>query len=181
MRRPLGLGLLGGALLALAIAVPAAAGGWASVVDDEALPPDDSGTTLIRFTLLQHGETPVDWGALSVVAVHEESGLRVTGTASPESATPGDWVAAFQLPEAGGWVLEIAHQDLEITSSAPVRLTSAPLPAAPPADPVPMAGWLGLVLLLLAIALPAGAAAALNFRRGQHRPAAARGTSATTG
>jgi hypothetical protein len=167
MRRPLGTGLLGGTLLALAIALPAAAGGWASVVDDEALPPDGGGTTLIRFTLLQHGQTPVDWGELSVVAVHEETGRRVDGTASPETGTAGGWVAAFRLPEAGSWVIEIGHQDLEITASAPIRISAASVPVdgAPVGGGATAAGWLGIVLLLLAVAAPVAAALVLAARR----------------
>jgi hypothetical protein len=169
MRRPLRTGLLGGTLLALAIALPAAAGGWAAVVDDEALPPDDGGTTLIRFTLLQHGETPVDWGTLSVVAVHEETGRRVAGTASRETATPGGWVAAFRLPEAGSWVVEIGHEDLEITASGPIRISAAPIPGAPagsaPVSGASAASWLGIVLVLVAVAVPAAAALLLAARR----------------
>lgn len=172
MRRPFRTGLLGGTLLALAMALPAAAGGWASVVDDEALPPDDDGTTLIRFTLLQHGQTPVDRGELSVFAVHEETGRRVAGTASRETATAGGWVAAFRLPEAGSWVVEIGHQDLEVTASGPIRISAAPLPGAPTGNaPVSggatAAGWLGLVLMLLSVAVPAAAALALAARRRQ--------------
>ena len=40
MSRGFGFAVATGALLALVIAVPAAAGGWASVVDHETLPPD---------------------------------------------------------------------------------------------------------------------------------------------
>jgi hypothetical protein len=166
MRRQLGLGIVAGALLAVSVALPAAAGGWASVVDDRALPPDDGGTTLIRFTLLQHGQTPVDWGELSVVAVNEVTGGRVTGTASPEDGVAGGWVAAFHLPEAGSWTLEIRHPDLEITASHPIRV-EAPAAAGPVGSTAPAspAGGLGVLLLALALGLPGAAALALAARR----------------
>lgn len=178
-RRPLGLGIVAGTLLALALALPAAAGGWASVVDEAALPPGDEGTTLVRFTLLQHGETPVDWGALSVVATHEATGRQVTGTAAREPGTAGGWIATFPLPEAGSWVVEIRHADLEIIASGPIRVTAATLTGATPAagSATGAPAWLAVALLLLAVGLPGTAAIVLALRRRTPRAVVAPRTS----
>lgn len=176
-------GALIGTALSLALAMPAAAGGWASVVDDRVLPPDDEGSTIVRFTLLQHGETPVDWGELSVVATHQTSGRQVSGTARREPDTAGGWIVTFPLPEAGSWTIAVRHSELEITTAGPLRITAAPrtgagspaggapaLPAAPE--------WLGVALLVVALAPPGVAAVALAVRRRTARPAGAPPTSA---
>lgn len=178
--RPLGLGIVGGALIALALAVPAAAGGWASVVDARALPPDDAGSTLVRFTLLQHGETPVDRGEVSVVATHEMSDRQVTGTAVREPGAAGDWIASFLLPEAGRWTVEIRHADLEIIASGAIHVTAAPLPGAAPAvgTAASAPAWLGVALLLLAVGLPGAVAIGLGLR---HRAPRVVGASRTSG
>lgn len=165
--RQLGLGIVGGALLALALALPAAAGGWASVVDDRALAPDDEGSTLVRFTLLQHGETPVDRGEVSVVATHEVTGRQVSGTAVREPGTAGGWIASFPLPEAGQWIVEIRHADLEIIAADAIRVTAAPLPDGAPAagSSASAPAWYGVALLLLAVGLAGAAAVGLALRR----------------
>jgi hypothetical protein len=166
MARRFASALLAGSVLALLAALPAAAGGWASVVEDEVLPAND-GAAAVRFRLLQHGVTPVDSGKLSVTAVHEGSGERVTGSASPQPGAPGSWIASFQLPSAGSWIIEFRHPDLEIMTSHPIRLASA----APPVAPTPAAGaaaapWQAALLLAVALlALPATALALARRRR----------------
>ena len=56
-------------LLTVSLAATALAGGWANAMMDT--PPDDPGgpnqPVTVGFTLLQHGETPVDWGATQIV------------------------------------------------------------------------------------------------------------------
>ena len=65
MRRRLALAASTASLLTLILAATAFAGGWANAVMDT--PPDDPAGTnqpvTLGFTLLQHGETPVDWGS----------------------------------------------------------------------------------------------------------------------
>lgn len=181
MTRRFGVGLLAGSVLAVLTAMPAAAGGWASVVDDQALPPDDGGATVVRFRLLQHGMTPVDWGELSVVAVNAESGERVTGTATPQPGAPGTWDASFQLPSAGTWTLEILHRELEVMSSHPIRFTSAAPPSASaPATTGTVATWVGVALLALACLLPLGTAFVLARRRRSAPAGEARGALTTS-
>jgi hypothetical protein len=165
MSRSIGWSLLAGSLVALALAAPAAAGGWAAVVDDEQLASGDDGATVVRFRLLQHGETPVDWGEVSVVAVGADGEERVTASAMPEAGQPGTWTASFQLPAAGTWTLEVHHQDLEVMTSHPIRVTaSAPAMAPAPSSNAGPAAWLGLALVAVAILLPASAALVLVRR-----------------
>jgi len=101
--------------LSLTLAATVLAGGWANAVMDT--PPDDPGPNqpvTLGFTLLQHGETPVDWGVAQVVATSAETGQEVIATATPDGAT-GHWSADVTLPVAGSWTYEVRH-DLEITT-----------------------------------------------------------------
>ncbi|HYN64399.1 MAG TPA: hypothetical protein VES36_07340, partial [Candidatus Limnocylindrales bacterium] len=80
--------------LTLILATSALAGGWANAIMDT--PPDDPGgpnqPITIGFTLLQHGVTPVDWGAAKIVLTNAATGQSVTADASPQGKV-GHWVA----------------------------------------------------------------------------------------
>ena len=113
--------------LTLLIASTALAGGWANAVMDAS--PDEPGGTnqpvTIGFTLLQHGETPVDWGNTQVVLTNEATGESVSFVARPQGAT-GHWVAEISVPADGTWTYSVRH-DLEIamTGFDPIALGNA--------------------------------------------------------
>lgn len=163
MIRRWGSGSLVGALLAAFAAAPVAAGGWASVSLDGAVPPPEDGVTLVRVAVLQHGETPVDWGALTLVAVNDETGERAAVAAQPDGG--GTWTARLALPSAGSWTLTATHSELEIGWSGPAGLSVGPPTGAAAAStgqqPAP---WLGVALVIAALLLPVTGAVILRRR-----------------
>ena len=116
MRRRLALAASTASILTLILATTAFAGGWANAVMDT--PPDDPAGTnqpvTLGFTLLQHGETPVDWGVAQIVLTNDETGQQIVANATP-SGPIGHWAAEVTLPAEGSWSYQVAHQDLEIT------------------------------------------------------------------
>ena len=116
MRRRLALAASSASILSLILAATAFAGGWANAVMDtppnDPAGPNEPGT--LGFTLLQHGETPVDWGSAQIVLTNDETGQQIVGNATP-SGPIGHWTADVTLPAEGSWSYQVAHQDLEIT------------------------------------------------------------------
>ena len=106
--------------LALLIALPVAAGGWASVSLRQGTPTEDGGST-VGVTLLQHGVTPVDWGQVGIVAVNVGTGERLSFTGTPR-LSDGQWTTWIELP-AGSWNLAVTHQDLEVGTAEGLNLT----------------------------------------------------------
>lgn len=124
-------------LITLAVA-SVTAGGWATIVADDATPPEPRAGEGVEygFTVLQHGETPAGF---------EEPTLRLTNTLTGESfdvpAEPngpaGHFVARFTFPSAGSWSYGIELRDLmvetppvtamvlELDGSAPMMEMSA--------------------------------------------------------
>jgi hypothetical protein len=109
------------ATLLLTLAATAVlAGGWATIVADDATPPEPRAGEDVEygFTVLQHGETPADF---------EEPTLRLTNTITGESfdvpAEPsgaaGHFVARFQFPSSGSWTWGVQLRDL-IVETQPV-------------------------------------------------------------
>ena len=115
MRRRLALAAFSASILTLMLAATAFAGGWANAVMDT--PPDGPAganePVTLGFTLLQHGETPVDWGVAQIVLTNEETGEEIVANASPDGAT-GHWTAEVILPTDGSWTYQVRH-DLEIS------------------------------------------------------------------
>jgi hypothetical protein len=115
MRRRLALAAFSASILTLMLAATASAGGWANAVMDT--PPDDPAganePVTLGFTLLQHGETPVDWGVAQIVLTNDETGEEIVANATPDGAT-GHWTAEVVLPADGSWSYQVRH-DLEIS------------------------------------------------------------------
>ncbi len=138
--------------LALLVALPAAAGGWASASLQKGAPTDDGGSS-VGITLLQHGVTPVDWGEVGITAVNASSGERLTFSGTPR-LSDGRWTTWIELPP-GSWNLAVTHTDLQVgseeglslTVGAPAATTSAGATAAQ-ASPVLML-IAGLMLVLV--------------------------------
>ena len=94
-------------------ATAVAAGGWATVVADDAQPPEPRAGEDVEygFTVLQHGVTPADF---------EDPTLRLTNTLTGESfdvhavasGAPGHFVAQFSFPSGGSWSYGVQLRDL---------------------------------------------------------------------
>jgi hypothetical protein len=115
MPRRLALAASIASICSLVLAATTFAGGWANAVMDT--PPDDPGgpnqPVTLGFTLLQHGETPVDWGNAQLVLTNADTGEEIIANATPDGAT-GHWTAEVTLPSAGSWTYQVRH-DLEIS------------------------------------------------------------------
>lgn len=97
------LALLG----SLAVTGGVVAGGWAEATLDEAVPPPTAGEPFeIRFTLYQHGVTPVNTGNVVVLATAPDG--RQLSFSADRSAGEAHWTATVTLPDAGAWEWRIA-------------------------------------------------------------------------
>ena len=161
-------------LAALLLTVGAVAGGWATVAltDPPVDPPAGSGT-LVELDVLQHGETPVSWVSLTVVATNDSSGQSFETPARAEGPT-GRYVATITFPTEGRWTLSFESPDLIMDGTATMQVAPAVAAAPVAADPSTstVAGLdpvaLGLVALVI-IALVAGGAIAWRGRQaGRH-------------
>ena len=116
-------------LASLLLAMPALAGGWASVIPDEGsisgvepgVPHD------VSVTLLQHGVTPVRDGSVRFTLTDATTGAAVVATAHHVGA--GVWEASVTVPAAGSWSLEATHSDLALQATTPIVVAVAPVPA----------------------------------------------------
>jgi hypothetical protein len=132
MRHRAATALLSATALTLLLASTALAGGWAMATQDT--PPDDPGgpnqPITIGFTLLQHGVTPVDWGATQVVLTNDETGESVIVDARQQGPT-GHWVAEISVPSTGTWSYDVRHElEIAMTGFEPITIGSAGAAAA---------------------------------------------------
>jgi hypothetical protein len=107
-------------MLLLLAATTVSAGGWATIVADQATPPEPRAGEDVEygFTVLQHGVTPAGF---------EDPTLRLSNTVTGESfdvsAEPsgpvGHFVARFAFPSAGSWSYGVELRDLQV-ETAPV-------------------------------------------------------------
>jgi hypothetical protein len=147
-------------LLTAVMSATALAGGWASAVMDA--PPDgpvrpDEPVT-VGFTLLQHGETPVDWGETRLAAINDTTGQEVVVDARLQGSA-GHWAATIRLPDGGTWRYEVRHELLitpvgfvpvsVIASGTDVPTTTGPVQPA-------LVAAIALLVALLVSALVAG-------------------------
>ena len=94
-------------------ATAVSAGGWATIVADDAQPPEPRAGEDVEygFTVLQHGVTPADF---------EDPTLRLTNTLTGDtfdvhaeaSGPPGHFVARFSFPSGGSWSYGVQLRDL---------------------------------------------------------------------
>ena len=107
-------------LVALLGATGAAlAGGWASVTMAQPSGDVSAGeTATLELTVLQHGETPVGWPRLTVVATNAETGAVVRSEALARSAEKGLYTVELVLPTAGTWTFAYESPDLIMDGSA---------------------------------------------------------------
>jgi hypothetical protein len=103
----------------------ALAGGWAEVtmVDGAGDPPIAGEEREIRFSLLQHGVTAVDFGHVQLTAINPDTGESITVAATNHGG--GIWSALVTFPSDGNWEIGVAHDGLltsEPTTMAVGRL-----------------------------------------------------------
>lgn len=155
MIRSFRLAVLALALLtALSFAAPARAGGWSVVVLDGG--PLSEGTELtanqpleIGFTVLQHGNKPVNGLTPQITLTPQGGGEAVTITAKAEGGS-GHYVATINLPAPGVWEWQIDAFGPP-ASMAPISViapTPVPVATASPALPAPLL-WVALAVATL--------------------------------
>lgn len=95
------------AMLALmAIPMTAFAGGWAMASFDQVPAEFEAGSTYdLQYTILQHGETPVDVGDSQVLIV-DSTGATTAFDAVALGQT-GRYSVSITFPEAGSWAWEV--------------------------------------------------------------------------
>jgi hypothetical protein len=152
------------ALLALlSLALPAAAGGWATATIDPGPIEPTAGTPVdIGFVLKQHGETPISWEMVTFTSSNIETGEQVSVAAQPKGPI-GHYVATVTFPSAGNWRWSLSLRDLLLDETTfptiAVRAAGAPAPSTPAAIPTE------LIVAALALAVGLGLAGSLLVRR----------------
>lgn len=106
-------------LLSLAAGI-VSAGGWATVVADEAAPPEPRAGEEVEygFTVLQHGETPAGWEEPTLILTNTITGETIDVPATPSGAD-GHFVARVTFPSAGSWSWSVRLRDL-VAETEPV-------------------------------------------------------------
>jgi hypothetical protein len=141
------------ALFAL-IAIPsvAQAGGWA-VASFDSMPADfEAGESYdLTYTILQHGQTPVDVGA-SMVRVTDSRGEATEFQAS-KTAEVGRYTVTVTFPEAGSFTWEVTQGGFEPHQLGTIEVNAATASAAASGS---ILRWLlpaalALVLVLIAV------------------------------
>ena len=114
-----------GALAALTVTATAFAGGFAIAnLDSTPSDPQPRKPIQIGFTLLQHGETPINWANVTLAATNRDTGERVTAPARPQGKA-GHYVVSVTFPSAGTWDWNLESADIQITSSFPALKVGA--------------------------------------------------------
>jgi hypothetical protein len=166
------LALAAAALLALTTAAAgiALAGNFAEVafVDGSDAPPVAGQAREIRFSLLQHGVTPVTFGDVELTATLPGSGETISAPAT--SLGGGEWVATVTFPVEGDWQVRVAHSVFD--TSPPSALAVGPAAAAAAATTTQQPWTFVLLAAIVAIGLGALPAVALMRSRGPSTSAA---------
>jgi hypothetical protein len=129
-RLPLAALLLGSLVLAPAVS----AGGWALVtVTGAPVEPAAGSEAVFELSVRQHGEMPVSWPDLSVVAIEQTSREEIRAEAVA-TGPAGVYTATLVFPQAGSW--RLSFESLDLLMDGAMLLDVAPSPvvvAAPPA------------------------------------------------
>ena len=143
--------------LVLAAAMPVAlAGNMAITVFDE-LPEDfEAGTTHpLEYTILQHGQTPVDGANSEVIFTDSDTGQVLTFAAEP-TGEPGRYAVEVMIPSEGDWQMQVTQGPFEAHEFGTIAVAPAAAAAAS------STGWMDVLRFILPLA--AIAAAALTIR-----------------
>lgn len=131
------------ALVVVLAAGAAVAGGWAVTTIDEAPAQFDAGEPYdVRYTILQHGETPADVESTSLI--FRRDGVTLEFEAAPTEVL-GTYVARVELPEAGMWAWEVSQGWFGIQDLGSIDVASQA------AAPTSSSTWLRVFLPLLAL------------------------------
>lgn len=111
---------LGAAFLVVLGTGLVSAGGWATIVADEAAPPEPRAGEEVEygFTVLQHGETPAGWEQPTLVLTNTLTAETFEVPAAP-SGPDGHFVGRVTFPSAGSWSWSVRLRDL-IVETQPV-------------------------------------------------------------
>ena len=158
-RTRLALATVMAALLATA-AGAVAAGNYAEVgyTDGMEAPPIAGEERAIRFSLLQHGVTPVDHGQVTITATTPGS---APVTVEATSLGGGDWAATVTFATAGDWQLRVLHSEFETPPAMAVSVAEAAVEWPASLLPITAIGLAAIALL---------AAAAITVRRVSRPP-----------
>ena len=159
LRTRLALATVMAGLLATAVGA-VAAGNYAEVgyTDGMEAPPTAGEEREIRFSLFQHGVTPVDHGQVTITATTPDSAPM---TVEATSLGGGDWLATVTFPAAGDWQLRVTHSEFETPPAVAVSVAEAAPSWATSLLPITAIGMAAVALL---------AAAALMARRVSRAP-----------
>jgi len=138
------------AMLALtAIPLAALAGGWAMASFDQVPAEFEAGSTYeLEYTILQHGETPVDVGNSQVVIV-DATGSK-TAFDAVALGQPGRYSVSIAFPEAGSWDWEVTMGPFASHQMGTIDVRKAPIESAGAES---LTRWMLPVALLLVIGL----------------------------
>ncbi len=148
--------------LALTIAIPALAGGWAVITLDELPTNVVAGESFtVGFMVLQHGQTPMT--DLDPIIIARSGKEKITVFVN-EQGKPGHYAADMTLPSEGEWEWTIQAFSMEqpmpvLSVSAPaVASVSAPVVEVEPVkestmSPIVVVRWLALALGLFGLAM----------------------------
>ncbi|MBA2278052.1 MAG: cupredoxin domain-containing protein [Chloroflexia bacterium] len=119
-------------LLAVGVAPPASAGGWATVELDAWPAKVVAGKPLtIGFQVLQHGEQPVAGALPRLTATHRTSGERLHADGTADGAA-GHYRVTVTFPVAGAWKWSIASSSApSVTAFEALDVALPPLAAKP--------------------------------------------------
>jgi hypothetical protein len=151
------------AILALmTIPLVAFAGGWAIASFDEVPGEFEAGVTYdLEYTVLQHGETPVDVDSTEV-RILDANGTVNVFQAVP-TGQPGRYSVAVTFPESGTWNWEVTLGVFEAHEMGTVEVAAAAAAVAP--DSGSMLRWVLPAALILVMGLVAVQVAELAKNR----------------
>lgn len=132
----------------VAVAATAIAGGAATSIVQA---PDEfqAGESYdVTYSVLQHGETPIEGETALLFSQDDSEALRFEGT---PTGTPGEYIATVELPNSGAWLIEVdqaafgvvQHDMIEVVDSSFLSLSGEVLAIV---AVVAAAGWLVLAL-----------------------------------
>ena len=136
-------------LALLIVPLGASAGGWAVASFDEVPVGFEAGSTYdLEYTVLQHGEVPVDVGT-SEVRIFDSNGSGTVFEATPTGET-GRYSVSVNFPESGSWRWEVTLGDFPAQDMGQVEVaatpgTSAITPALRVLLPLALIVFLGLL------------------------------------
>lgn len=118
---------LGAAFLVVLGTGLVSAGGWATIVADEAAPPEPRAGEEAEygFTVLQHGETPAGWEEPTLILTNTLTGETFDVPATP-SGPAGHFVARVTFPSAGSWSWSVRLRELIVDTPPVTGIVLAP-------------------------------------------------------